>query len=469
VGLAKNLKKGAGALLSGLNNPALNLGYLLETPENISNAYTNLKQGNYGSAALNTVYAGFGAAPVLAGLKTLKSLRKPGTVLTNPNLNTQYTGMYNAATPGSGIGIGNPNLNTAQPVFQSVTNPVNKLTKGLGLGEFSVLKQNPNIPVTPMPYNKALHKDGGLVKAQPGAIIKGLKDLGRRANIATVGTTNTLAKTIAPVMIHPMKALTFGAGYKGLGPFTGSPLNALPFYGKKLTEERNNAYRKFGDTLDYVKLSKSLDPSAGPLLRMGKSQVANEGNWAALNEVDEAYPGVFAAQFDFNNPETNLGYTNPSNRNGVLITDKNGNNLPKVPTSDPGLSLHRRLPFSNRYVSVNMDKLNNDQFDWKTQGGNLQSLLERYGYGAAGAAALAGLGYAAPQEYLDEYINEPIIKGFNKTREFLQPLDDKAEELLINPFIKQEGGETEYELGEVVDLPTKKKLEELGYTFEIVK
>jgi hypothetical protein len=180
VGLAKNLKKGAGALLSGFNNPAMNVGYLLQTPENISNAYTDLKQGNYGSAALNTAFAWYGAAPVLAGLKTLKSLRKPGTVLTNPNLNTQYTGMYNAATPGSGIGIGNPSLNTAQPVFQSVTNPVNKLTKGLGFGEFSVLKQNPNIPVTPMPYNKALQKDGGLVKAQMGKnFIQSGKDIAR--------------------------------------------------------------------------------------------------------------------------------------------------------------------------------------------------------------------------------------------------------------------------------------------------
>ena len=193
VGLAKNLKKGAGALLSGLNNPAMNLGYLLETPENISNAYTDLKQGNYGSAALNTAYAGFGAAPVLAGLKTLKSLRTPGTVLTNPNLNTQYTGMYNAATPGSGIGIGNPSLNTALPVFQSVTNPVNRLTKGLGLGEFSVLKQNPNIPVTPMSYNKALHKDGGLVKAQMGKnFIQSGKDIAR-----LLKPTNEFRKTLS--------------------------------------------------------------------------------------------------------------------------------------------------------------------------------------------------------------------------------------------------------------------------------
>jgi hypothetical protein len=192
VGLAKNLKKGAGALWSGFNNPAMNVGYLLETPENISNAYSDLKQGNYGSAALNTAYAGFGAAPILSGLKTLKSLRTPGTVLTNPNLNTQYTGMYNAATPGSGIGIGNPSLNTAQPVFQSLTNPVNKLTKGLGFGEFSVLKQNPNIPVTPMPYNKALQKDGGLVKAQIGRFIQSGKDISR-----LLKPTNEFRKTLS--------------------------------------------------------------------------------------------------------------------------------------------------------------------------------------------------------------------------------------------------------------------------------
>jgi hypothetical protein len=89
-----------------------------------------------------------------------------------------------------------------------------------------------------------------------------------------------------------------------------------------------------------------------------------------------------------------------------------------------------------------MDKLRNDEFDWRSQGGNLQSLIERYGYGAAYAAALAGMGMATPQEYLDEYVTEPIKKVYNE-----------AEELMVNPWVepeRKEGGLVKANLGKIV-------------------
>jgi hypothetical protein len=269
-----------------------------------------------------------------------------------------------------------------------------------------------------------------LNQAQLGGLTKSAKNLGRMVNIGTIGTVNSLAKTLAPVMIHPVKMLTMGIGYDGLGPFTGSPLNFLPFYGKDLSKYMNDAaFRKFGDTLDYVKLSGQLDPSAGPLLRMGKSQIKKEGNWAEPGVPNESYPGVFGARFDTRVPGSNLGYITLPRRNGVLITDAQGNRQPSIPISDPGLTFHRRLPFSNRYIDVNMDRLRNDQFDWRTMGGNLQSLIERYGYAALGAAGLGAIGYNVPQQYLDEYVAQPLIKGYKS-----------AEELLLNPWKKQKGG-----------------------------
>jgi hypothetical protein len=317
-----------------------------------------------------------------------------------------------------------------------------------------------------------------LNKAQLGGLTKSAKNLGRMVNIGTIGTANSLAKTLAPVMINPVKMLTMGIGYDGLGPFTGSPLNFLPFYGKDLSKYMNDAaFRKFGDTLDYVKLSGQLDPSAGPLLRMGKSQIKKEGNWAEPGVPNESYPGVFGARFDTRVPGSNLGYITLPRRNGVLITDAQGNRQPSIPISDPGLTFHRRLPFSNRYVDVNMDRLRNDQFDWRTMGGNLQSLIERYGYAALGAAGLGAIGYNAPQEYLDKYVAQPLIEGYKS-----------AEELLLNPWKKQKGGLvkaqkgvittgktleelqnddfTGYELGDVVDKDIMEQLTKLGYTFE---
>ena len=57
------------------------------------------------------------------------------------------------------------------------------------------------------------------------------KTLLRNLNIESLGTLNSLSKVAAPVMMNPIRGLLLGAPVEGLGPFTGSPLNALPFYG----------------------------------------------------------------------------------------------------------------------------------------------------------------------------------------------------------------------------------------------
>ena len=410
IGSKRAIMKGTNALLSGqgfkkvlqgLNDPFINAGFTAQLPDNISNAYDNFQQGNYGTAALDALQGYYGAAPLIRGIKpaigtlqTLNSLRTPGTVAFG-NVPSRFTGVYNAATPGSGLVLGNPNITGAKPIYESITNPLNKASKRLGLGEFSVLEQNPKGYLGTGNYPLLGYSDGGLVQARTGMIVKGLQALGknpinvgRMANIGTIGTANSLVKSIAPIMIHPLRIPMFGATVEKMGPFTGSPLNALPFYGKKMNPVDGTAFRKFGDSLDYVKMFEELNPSHGPLLRQGKTQIMTEGNWAEPNEPNENYSGVFGAQFDKNVPGSDLGFQTISNRNGVLVTDALGNRKPSIPLSEPGLSFHRRLPFSNRYIPVNMDKLRNDEFDWRSQGGNLQSLIERYGYGAAYAAAV---------------------------------------------------------------------------------
>jgi hypothetical protein len=325
-------------------------------------------------------------------------------------------------------------------------------------------------------FGKRGYAEGGLVKAAKGLPVKSIKDLGRATNLTTFGTANTLAKSLAPVMINPARIPLLGSPIEKVGPFTGSPLNVLPGYGETMLSLPDTAFRKFGDTLDYVKMSGKLSSSDGPLLRIGKNQIASEGNWAELNEPNEKYQGVFGARFDFNNPGTNLGYTKMRNRNGVLITDAQGNPLPNIPISDPGLSFHRRLPFSNRYIDVNMDKLRNNEFDWRTVGGNAQSLLERYGYAAGYAGLLGAMGLAAPQEYIDEYINEPIMKGYNKyikpgvenIQDVLKPKYRKTEDRLVPYRQYAKGGE--FELGDEIELTKEQvaELEKYGYTLEQV-
>ena len=264
--------------------------------------------------------------------------------------------------------------------------------------------------------------------AQTG-LIKGAKNLGRLANIGTLGTLNSIAKTAAPVMINPMHFPTFGmlAGERTMvGPFTGSPLNMIPFYGKDLKSEMepNEAFRYFGDTLDYAKLNKTLDSAHGPLLRMGRNRVLSDsGQWFEQGQPNASYTSVFGVRANPDAPGSNLSYMPSGNRNGVLIGDTSNSNPRVINLNDSGITTYRRLPLSNRLSPVDLD----NPWDWKNYGGNLQALAERYGYGALGAAGLGALGYNTPQEYLDEYVNEPVGNFLNRSGEMIS-------DFMENPF-----------------------------------
>jgi hypothetical protein len=222
-----------------------------------------------------------------------------------------------------------------------------------------------------------------------------------------------LADAIVPRLPHPIRIPLMGMAPEELGPFTGSPLNFLPGYGKNLGKA-GNAFRKFGNTMENVQNTKTLSPKGGSPFRMGKDQIVSEGNWAALNGPAESYSGTFAAEFDFAAPGSNLGYLNPSSRNGVLITDRAKNTLVDVPVSDPGLSFHRRLPFSNRYVPIDKEKLLNNKFQLATQGGHFQSLVEKYGYGLAYAGLLGAMGYDNAVKTYNKYTIDPVINEAKK-------------------------------------------------------
>jgi hypothetical protein len=227
------------------------------------------------------------------------------------------------------------------------------------------------------------------------------------ANIQKAGFLNPLelADAIVP-NLDPLQVTTANS------LLDLSPLNIIPI-GKQLGT-KGNAYRKFGNTMKYVQESKSLSPKGGILPRMGKQQIEAEGNWAALNEPWEKYPGAFTAEFDFKVPGSNLGYSNPSSRAGVLITDASGKALPEIPLTDPGLSFHRRLPFSNRYIPIDKQKLLDNKFQMATQGAHLQSLAEKYGYGLAYAGLLGAMGNDEAVKTYNKYTIDPVIKEAKK-------------------------------------------------------
>jgi probable phosphoglycerate mutase len=188
-----------------------------------------------------------------------------------------------------------------------------------------------------------------------------------------------------------------------------SPLNYLPGYGNKLGGNRQ-AFRKFGNSIQDVIERKALSPKGGSKFRLGRDQITNEGNWAAMGEPAENYQGVFEATFDLNHPESNLSAQHIPNRNGVLMMDKYGRPIVDIPLSEPSMSFNRRLPFSTRYVPIDKQKLINNQFQLATFAPHTQSLVEKYGLGL-GVANLMGKG--AVDTY-NKYTIDPIINISNK-------------------------------------------------------
>lgn len=322
--------------------------------------------------------------------------------------------------------IGNKEIYTTKPV--SLENPNLKIYQQLPEGYRELSK------TTGLPLKESPHWWKGYPQVNTPTQLPGSPNASYVVEQSGFPNPLAIADAIIPRGIHPVRIPLLGAGPEGLGPFTGSPLNFLPGYGVDLGV-RGRAYRKFGNTMSHVMDTKTLSPKGGSSFRIGRDQIVNEGNWAALNAPDEAYSGVFAAEFDFRNPGNKLAYITPSRRNGVLITDSKGNLLPDIPITEQGLQFHRRLPFSNRYIPIDKDKLLNDQFQLATQGGYLQSLIEKYGYGLGYAGLLGALGNSDAVNTYNEYTIDPLLKTIDPALKWADEQWKKNK-----PIKKQEGG-----------------------------
>lgn len=193
-----------------------------------------------------------------------------------------------------------------------------------------------------------------------------------------------------------------------------SPLNLIPGYGKKLIDKTSEypnfvGFRKFGNSIDDVVKSKTLRPRGSGL---GSKQIQHEGNWAEPGKVNENYRGVFEATMNPQVPGSNIKLEKWNKRNGVVGTTKEGN--VEIPITDPGLSFNRRLPFSNRYVPIDKNKLINNQFQFATFAPHLQSLSEKYAIWSGIAAGASLAGFPEMQNLNKKYIIDPIVQNSNK-------------------------------------------------------
>ena len=201
-----------------------------------------------------------------------------------------------------------------------------------------------------------------------------------------------------------------------------SPLNLIPGYGKRLVDESSSypdfvGFRKFGNSIDDVIESKSLRPRGSG---MGSQQTRLEGNWAESGRVNENYPGVFEATMNPKVPGSNIQLQKVPRRSGILGTTKEGD--VEIPLTDPGLSFNRRLPFSNRYVSIDKDKLINDEFQMSTLAPSLQSLAEKYAIWSGLGAGAGALGYSQLSDANEKYIINPAVEKYKNLDERLNKM-----------------------------------------------
>jgi hypothetical protein len=257
-------------------------------------------------------------------------------------------------------------------------------------------------------------------------------------NIQQQGFPNPLGIVDKVVPRPPYPGMIFGmeGSWNNL-----SPLNLIPGYGNKLSAASSHpnfvGFRKFGNSIQDVIESQSLRPRGSG---MGSKQIMGEGNWAEPGKVNENYSGLFEATMNPQIKGSNIKLEKWNTRKGIVGTTKEGDVA--IPLNDPGLSFNRRLPFSNRYVPIDKEKLINNQFQLSTQLPYVQSLAEKYGLwaGGAGAAGYIANGEKGARENINtinKYTIDPII---DYTKPKLKEANRQFQDLL-NSTQRQNGGD----------------------------
>ena len=191
-----------------------------------------------------------------------------------------------------------------------------------------------------------------------------------------------------------------------------SPLNWVPGYGKKLEGAVKPLGNVIGNSIENGKLveSKSLFNKAKGLVKkgedadlttkVGKTNASDIYSAKIDGSVDGSKIGLGSA-----NQQGFIGRNFRKGNASYPIQNNWGTSVKQVPLTDAGVSLNRRLPFSNRYVPIDKEKLMNNKFQWATTGAGLQKAGEKFGAAALttgiGAGAIAGSTYD-PMSYVKD-------------------------------------------------------------------
>jgi hypothetical protein len=192
-----------------------------------------------------------------------------------------------------------------------------------------------------------------------------------------------------------------------------SPLNYVPGYGKKL----EGAVKPLGNVINKNIKNGNLVEQKG-IIGQAKDLVGKGVDQPITTKLNRSNADIYSASFNdkagiysditFGDPlkQGVIGRTfNKKNALTPLQSKRTGNALSEIPLTDSGVALNRRLPFSNRYVPIDKQKLLNNEFQWATTGAGLQNVGEKFvksipTYGLIGGG-LGALTYN-PRDYFSE-------------------------------------------------------------------
>jgi hypothetical protein len=185
-----------------------------------------------------------------------------------------------------------------------------------------------------------------------------------------------------------------------------SPLNLIKGYGKSL----EGVVKPLGNVIGRsIKDGHLVEPKS-LFGKKGVNRVVTTG----LDEKNAS--NIYAAAFDGSVPGSQLrlgkanaqGFVGRNFRKPTYnLQDLTRQNLSKVDILDPGVSLHRKLPFSIKHVPIDKQKLLNNEFQWSTTGAGLQNAAEKYGKSAVAGAAVSGAAGAYNYNYDNPYLYLP--------------------------------------------------------------
>lgn len=263
-----------------------------------------------------------------------------------------------------------------------------------------------------------------------------------------------------------------------------SPLNLVPGYGSKL----RGSTVPLGNVLEDVVQGSNVIAPKNKIMTAFNAVTGRSNAPGVITSAKNSNRNantIFSAKIDPSKQGTNLSFSQTANplmlskfRNSKKLQynlQNAGRDATEIPLLDPAVSLHRRLPFSNKYASVDPQKLMNNKFQWSTAGTGAQNLAEKYGSGALGlaglsGATLAGVGALQGVNPIDKYnsinpetgnkVGEELMDTYKKETDFKEYVSKPDPYFMreigtgvygiydnfIKPNLKKNGGPIEMEL-----------------------